>query len=685
MTFAEIVRRFSAHKNGKGYTAHCPAHDDNAPSLSLDEGKDGRTLMHCHAGCRIKDILSARGLVDNDLFLINDHREMPRFRSSDTRAIERQARATVAALAAHKRLPESYLRELGMRDGCNGVEIPLVDLEGKEIGVRTRPYVETAHPTFWDRNGARCAYHRGRETFDKAREQGAIVFVEGESDAATLWLYDIPAVGIPGATMTNHILPEYVEGVSRIYVVREPADSDKNDAGAVFQAGVQSQLTKIGFGGELLSLDLKATHNVKDPSDLHIALCEEYGSTAGLSPAFHDAWMHLINAAKSLQIQSVQLSRIPTTIALMTAEELLAEPDEIAQWLVDELLPDGGLSFVVAKPKVGKSTLAQNLAFCVSRGQKFLGRGTVKGPVIYLALEEKKSELKGHFRRMGMTGDDDIVFLCSRAPEGALEWLQREVQARKPVLIIIDTFQKFARLKDLNDYALVTNALDAIMQLARESGAHILLTHHTKKAGGQDGDGVLGSTGLFGGVDTLLEMKRRDGVRSLSSIQRYGADLQETVIALDSQTYRINSQGTKVEADRNRIRQNIFTYLEQADNFKQQSEIYYAVEGRRQSKITALTELVREGAVVERGDGKKGRPYLYATVKNDVRFLVPDTYMELENQNPRKDENPSNLGIFSNTRNVGIFDASDTEIAISGNRQFDQSTEVASRNIRVEI
>jgi hypothetical protein len=43
---------------------HCPAHDDRNPSLSVTE-RDGRILVHCHAGCpseRVIDALKQRGL-----------------------------------------------------------------------------------------------------------------------------------------------------------------------------------------------------------------------------------------------------------------------------------------------------------------------------------------------------------------------------------------------------------------------------------------------------------------------------------------------------------------------------------------------------------------------------------------------------------------------------------------------
>ncbi len=45
--------------------ARCPAHDDSTPSLSIREARDGKLLVHCHAGCEQTAVIAAlqeRGL-----------------------------------------------------------------------------------------------------------------------------------------------------------------------------------------------------------------------------------------------------------------------------------------------------------------------------------------------------------------------------------------------------------------------------------------------------------------------------------------------------------------------------------------------------------------------------------------------------------------------------------------------
>lgn len=48
-----------------GFVAPCPAHEDRNPSLSISDGKDGKVLVHCHAGCdqqAVIDALKSRNL-----------------------------------------------------------------------------------------------------------------------------------------------------------------------------------------------------------------------------------------------------------------------------------------------------------------------------------------------------------------------------------------------------------------------------------------------------------------------------------------------------------------------------------------------------------------------------------------------------------------------------------------------
>jgi AAA domain len=59
---ADLARSLKAKRNGSGWIARCPAHDDRSPSLSIAESGDGHLLLHCHAGCTFEQILKAAGV-----------------------------------------------------------------------------------------------------------------------------------------------------------------------------------------------------------------------------------------------------------------------------------------------------------------------------------------------------------------------------------------------------------------------------------------------------------------------------------------------------------------------------------------------------------------------------------------------------------------------------------------------
>jgi hypothetical protein len=66
VTAAEIAHALGARRVGQNrWMARCPAHRERTPSLSIAEGRDGRALVHCFAGCEQIDVIAAlrgRGL-----------------------------------------------------------------------------------------------------------------------------------------------------------------------------------------------------------------------------------------------------------------------------------------------------------------------------------------------------------------------------------------------------------------------------------------------------------------------------------------------------------------------------------------------------------------------------------------------------------------------------------------------
>ncbi len=339
----------------------------------------------------------------------------------------------------------------------------------------------------------------------------------------------------------------------------------------------------------------------------------------------------IVKAAAEWQPSNNQDTKAGMT--LIRLDELFKEPEESVSWLADKILPSGGFSVLASKPKTGKSTLARNLALSIPRGEPFLNRTTNKGSVIYYALEEKKSEVKRYFKDMGDDGTEDIYIYTGGTPVDAIQQIRKVVEDIKPALVIIDPLFRLAKVKDGNDYSQVTQALDPLLRLARDTGTHVLCVHHTNKGQRQGGDSVLGSTAIFSSVDTLLIMKRHEEYRTIQTIQRYGEDLPETTLHFDKDSRTIEIGKPKQEEDIDGLKKAITEFLSSQNEPVIKSAIMEEVEGRQAIKHKALMKLVEEGRIKREGKGGKGDPYKYSIT------LLPDIYRVIPKQNPENCEN----------------------------------------------
>jgi hypothetical protein len=131
---------------------------------------------------------------------------------------------TLEKFAKAKKLDPSFLKRHGVfqRKGNDGPYLVFShrDLDGSEIknAVRFR-FSMTEKPK--SKSGGKPMLY-GLWRFPDFKPGGELILVEGESDTLTAWLYDLPAVGIPGKTLLKAIDPVHFEGFHTVYVLQEP-------------------------------------------------------------------------------------------------------------------------------------------------------------------------------------------------------------------------------------------------------------------------------------------------------------------------------------------------------------------------------------------------------------------------------------------------------------------------------
>jgi hypothetical protein len=255
------------------------------------------------------------------------------------------------------------------------------------------------------------------------------------------------------------------------------------------------------------------------PPDLACEVCGAFH--ADLWPLVEDAFRAAGKAPPRLgdpaSNGSGPAARLPA-LRFFTPGELRALAPEGADWIVEGLLAAGCSTLLSGPPKVGKSTLlVEVLRALVTDRERLLGRAVAPCPVVLLS-EEGAASLADKLTGAGI-GDDDPLHCVPR--EGAIPlpaWPEAiaaaheragEVDAR---VLAIDTAAKWIRFgpERAKDSGAVQAALEGLVAVMAE-GIAVLIVHHHRKGGGEDGEAIRDSGALLGWVDVSLELVRPPG------------------------------------------------------------------------------------------------------------------------------------------------------------------------------
>jgi hypothetical protein len=194
---------------------------------------------------------------------------------------------------------------------------------------------------------------------------------------------------------------------------------------------------------------------------------------------------------------------------LMTVRDLYTSTPNEHQWVVRDYLPRGGLVLLASAEKAGKSTLSYSLISCVTKGKPFLGKESVKGAVLVLAVEEHAVDVKMRAMKFGIEDGDPVCFFVGDFPPSPENYkeLRDMIIARKFSLVILDTLGHHLAgiIESENDNIMMLKALKPWLRLARETNAAFLIIHHK----GKGEQSYRGASAIGGIVDQILTL--RDG------------------------------------------------------------------------------------------------------------------------------------------------------------------------------
>lgn len=249
--------------------------------------------------------------------------------------------------------------------------------------------------------------------------------------------------------------------------------------------------------------------------------------------------------------------------------DLSAEENDI-EWIWEGYLAKGHMTLFSALWKAGKSTLIAQLLKSIQNRKEFAGQATTKTKVFILS-EESESIWARRAEDLGLS--EDVWLLCRpiKARLNYQQWIEllkycADFCKEKGIeLFIVDTLSGFWNVKDENNAAEVDSALLPLNELL-EKQISVLLVHHFRKSGGQEGVASRGSGALGSRADVLVEFTRLesssadDTHRVLRSYSRFDETPVESVIELVNGEYI--ARGTRNEVKKEAKHKVVLNILE---------------------------------------------------------------------------------------------------------------------------
>lgn len=177
------------------------------------------------------------------------------------------------------------------------------------------------------------------------------------------------------------------------------------------------------------------------------------------------------------------------------------------EFIIEDLIENGGLSCLIGAPGVGKSSVALDMACHIATGKSWQGRKTLQTKVLYMpgeglsgAVQRIASWEEAHKTEVGrnLILADSIVKLG--APNEVWQEVIKHIMRQGIGFIIFDTFARMALAVEENSATEVGKAVERFDQIRKNARVGVMVVHHT----GKHSETARGSSALNGALDSEL-------------------------------------------------------------------------------------------------------------------------------------------------------------------------------------
>jgi archaellum biogenesis ATPase FlaH len=310
--------------------------------------------------------------------------------------------------------------------------------------------------------------------------------VEGETDTMRLWQEGVKSVyGLPGFNTFSDKALTALEKYDKVFVILDN-DTDYNVKTTVDTAW-----------GRLRGILGSKARRVVLPEDVK-DVCEFFES-------------YTLDTFRDITKQSLQGNYHYNALDL-------TQPPPEYEWLVRGLICRGDTTLLVGEPNVGKSWISLSLAVAMADGKdSWLGHDMNNhGKVLYIDEENPHDVVYHRLRQLDATNFDNLRYLHRQGIrlDRNFDKLLDEAVMYNPSLIVLDSLTRLHTKDENNAGEMAKLFNDSINVLCRETGAAVLILHHTNKVQ-SDSSYVKtrGSSDIGAAVDSGLEARKQEGNR----------------------------------------------------------------------------------------------------------------------------------------------------------------------------
>jgi hypothetical protein len=205
------------------------------------------------------------------------------------------------------------------------------------------------------------------------------------------------------------------------------------------------------------------------------------------------------------------------TVEVESFDLFAKEPLPEAEWLIEGVIERDSLAVLWGASGTGKSFVALDMALCIATGETWLGAYKTKRGDVFICMGEGarggRRRARGWAKHRGIESIPGAYFYPAapliRDPK-VLEAFLKEVKKKMPKLVIIDTLAR-SFTGDENSAGDMNEWVKAAVRIQQETGACVLIVHHTAKAVKKGSKPTeRGSGALRGAVDTSIYVSKGD-------------------------------------------------------------------------------------------------------------------------------------------------------------------------------